>query len=153
MDMSKQGLRDSAMLTIAEVYADMSTCARMHVGAIIVRQGRTMGTGYNGAPAGLPHCAHDCDCAPAGMYHAGDCASLVPCRTSVHAEANAIAFSAHHGVATAGATMYTTLSPCVPCAQLIINAGLVRVVYRDEYRDPAGIDLLRAARVEVVQGE
>jgi dCMP deaminase len=71
------------------------------------------------------------------------------CRVAIHAEANALAYAARHGVSVEGATVYTTLSPCYACSQLIIAAGLSRVVFNRSYRDPAGIDLLRLAGLTV----
>jgi dCMP deaminase len=71
------------------------------------------------------------------------------CRMAIHAEANALAYSARNGVAVEGADLFVTLSPCFSCAQIIIAAGLVRVVYDREYRDKAGIDLLTMAGIRV----
>ena len=132
---------------IAQLMARRSTCSRAQVGAVIARDGRVISTGYNGAPAGLPHCDHTCYCWEPGTDHLPDCPAGKPCAISVHAEANAIAFAAREGLATRGATMYTTLSPCVPCAQLIINAGIVTVLYTNLYRNMAGVVLLESAGV------
>jgi deoxycytidylate deaminase len=73
------------------------------------------------------------------------------CTIAIHAEANALAYCARDGIAVKGATIYTTLSPCYACSQLIIAAGLVRVAYTRAYRDPAGINLLRSAGLTVDQ--
>jgi dCMP deaminase len=133
----------------------------MHVGAIIAHEGRTIATGYNGAPVGMPHCEHRCDCypdnitrgwrslGPDGVAHEPNCTSRQPCRRAVHAEANAIAFAARYGMATAGATLVVTMQPCLPCAQLVVNAGIVRVVFTTGYRDNAGRELLAAAGVQL----
>ena len=123
---------DQTLIRIASVMAERGTCSRAHVGAVVARNGRIISTGYNGAPAGLPHCAHTCACAPAGglapnVDHWPSCPAVQPCTISVHAEANAIAFAARAGVATEGTDMYVTMSPCVQCARLIINAGIARV--------------------------
>lgn len=156
---------DQIHMNNARQWAAMSTCSRNHVGAVLSLGGRGIGTGYNGAPAGMTHCVHDLPFMPqAGLdvnYRAASPLGPFPsglgkvrdngCRVAIHAETNAIAYAARHGVAVAGATMYVTLSPCYSCAQLMIAAGLHRVVYDREYRDPAGIDLLRQAGLKVEQ--
>lgn len=136
---------DSSLMAIAHVWADRSTCDRNHVGAVIAKDGRHIGSGYNGAPAGMPHCVHDAF--PAGPPFRAQLRE--GCKIAIHAEANAIAYCARDGISVAGATIYSTLSPCYPCSQLILAAGLVRVVYVREYRDTAGIDLLRNAGLTV----
>lgn len=151
--------RDDALMATAHVWADRSTCSRNAVGAVISIDGRIMVSGYNGAPAGMPHCDHTCPCshgferehniADVFKEHSQQC-PLKPCKLAVHAEANAIAFAARHGVMTTAATVHTTLSPCYACSQLIINAGLVRVVYDRLYRDTSGLELLERAQVEVI---
>lgn len=140
--------RDGFAMEVARIVEDQSTCSRNHVGAVIALDGRVIGTGYNGAPAGMPHCDHTCVCnQDYPDYDSPDCPAEKPCRVAVHAEANVIAFCAKHGLRTAGATLYTTLSPCYACAQLIINAGLVRVVFDRVYRDASGVELLMSAGV------
>lgn len=144
-------LMDSALL-----WADRSTCSRNYVGTVIALEGRIIGTGYNGAPAGMPHCRHRCNCPPtvpqaSFQGHAGNCSAMKPCKESVHAEANAIAFCAKHGLATGGADLYTTLGPCYVCAQLIVNSGIKRVIYRQKYRDKSGLELLDRAGVVLAQ--
>lgn len=132
---------DVTMLRIARALAVRSTCSRANVGAVIVREGRIISTGYNGAPSKLPHCDHTDDLPFNG------------CRVAVHAEANAIAFAARHGVSTNDAILYTTLTPCLPCAQLIINAGITSVVAGELYRDLEGWELLSKVNVELVTEE
>lgn len=158
---------DKTQMDTARLWALRSTCDRQHVGAVLSLGHRTIGSGYNGAPAGMPHCNHAMPYMPkAGpesqpAYRAASPLGPWPrglgtirdngCRIAIHAECNAIAYAARHGVAVAGATIYVTLSPCFACAQLLIAAGLHRVVYDREYRDPAGIDLLRQAGLKVEQ--
>lgn len=136
--------------------AKRSTCSRAQVGAVISRQGRPLSLGYNGAPAGMPHCTHECDCGFPGEggllfegKHLSSCASTQACLVSVHAEVNAIAFAARHGVGTDGGELHVTMSPCWACAQNIINSGIARVVYAEEYRNPDGLVLLRNADLAV----
>lgn len=140
----------------AAVFAQRSTCSRASVGVVIARDGRILVTGYNGAPAGMDHCSHDCDCEGKPLsgalkyqaaWHDPRCMSLQPCRIAVHAEANAIAYAAKHGVSLDGAELHTTLCPCLPCAQLIVNAGIWRVVAAQPYRDQSGLDLLKKAGI------
>lgn len=126
-------------MDLAHIMAERATCSRLHVGAVIARDGRPLVSGYNGAPKGMPHCEHPSpDDEGTG------------CKVSVHAEANAVAFAARWGIHVEGATLFTTHSPCLYCAQLLINCGLARVVYGCEYRDPAGLNLLVSAGLEVV---
>lgn len=151
--------RDDSLMMVAYTMQERSTCTRNHVGAVISINGRIISTGYNGAPAGMNHCQHP----KAPIYHSANRISPVPpldegvtvaqvgCKVAVHAEANAIAFAARYGLVTEGAELHTTLSPCYSCAQLIINAGLVRVVFHRSYRDLSGMDLLHQAKV-VVEG-
>ncbi len=150
---------DDTLMAIATLWEERSTCSRNHVGAVIAKDGRTISTGYNGAPAGMDHCIHASMVSGSGQGWSRPRVSPVPtlavsgsdrgCREAIHAEANAIAYAARHGVALVGATVYTTLSPCYDCSKLIIAAGLTRVVFNRSYRDPAGIDLLRRAGIQV----
>lgn len=134
---SPRNTREGMLIGMALLTASRSTCSRLGVGAVISREGRIISTGYNGAPAGFPHCTDD-------SHFQG-----VTCRVAVHAEANAIVFAARYGVSTLGAEMHVTHMPCASCARLIINAGIRRVVYRHEYRDPEGVVLLKLGGVEV----
>ena len=123
---------DIAYMDIAKVVAMYSTCKRLNVGAVIVKDKRIVSTGYNGAPAGLLHCTHD---------------DLTPCDRAVHAEVNAIAFAAKHGISTNHSVLYSTHLPCLSCAQIIINAGIKEVNYGNEYRNKDGKDLLWEAEI------
>lgn len=131
------------LLDIAFVMAHRATCQRAHVGAVVARSGRILSSGYNGAPAGMPHCEHppDGDSELSRQEH---------CGRAVHAEANAVAFAARYGVALDGADLFCTMAPCVKCAQLIINAGIRTVTYEESYRDGNGVALLREAGLTVV---
>lgn len=150
--MSTRITRAQMLLDVAATIARRSTCNRLAVGAVVALSGRILTTGYNGPPAGMPHCDHEMIeiRSPSNPYPITKYPADGPngCQASVHAEANAIAFAARHGVGTDCAELYVTHSPCVACAKLIINAGIVKVIYRIEYRDPAGTDLLEQANVE-----
>lgn len=125
------------LLRMAEVTAQRSTCSRLQVGAVLVRSGRLLSTGYNGAPVGEAHCHHTDD---------------QPCTRSVHAEVNALVFAARHGVSTEGASFYVTHAPCYACAGLLINAGVEAVYFRDHYRSKTGLDRLVDAEIVVWGG-
>lgn len=133
--------RDQMLMTVAQAVAERSTCNRLHVGAVVAREGRMVVSGYNGPPSRMPHCGHRLDLDT----------PMEACVRAVHAEANAIAFAARYGSPTEGAEMYVTHSPCVPCAQLIVNSGIVRVVYGTAYRLRTGLDLLEDAGIEVTR--
>lgn len=137
--------RDKTLLGVAQLWSLHSTCSRLAVGAAISRDGRTLSTGYNGAPKGLPHCNHSSTVVVNGVVVGGGCT------TAVHAELNAIAFAAKYGMATEGAELHCTHQPCLNCAMAIINAGIIRVVYINPYRDRAGTDLLAAAGVTALK--
>lgn len=129
--------RDAMLMKMATVVAERSSCLRLKVGAVIAKDGRVISTGYNGSPSGLPHCSPD------------NCGPDQPCTRTVHAEMGAITFAAKHGTAIGGSTLYCTWSPCIDCAKGIVNAGIIEVVYQNEYRKTDGIELLQAAGVEV----
>lgn len=121
---------DEYFMEIARVVASRSNCSRRQVAAVIVKDNHLLSSGYNGTPRGVRNC-FDGGCPRC----AGDMPSgkgLDECRC-VHAEQNAICQAACHGVAVEGATIYITLSPCLTCAKLIINAGIREVVYGGDY--------------------
>jgi dCMP deaminase len=127
---------DDYFMGIALQVARRSTCDRARVGAIIVKDRRILTTGYNGSPAGLPHCDE------IGHLMVND-----HCVRTLHAEQNAIIQAALHGVGVAGGTMYVTHQPCLTCAKMIINAGIRRVVFAGQYPDPNAVAFLRDAGV------
>jgi dCMP deaminase len=138
---------DEYFMEFAHVAAKRSTCLRRQVGAVIVRENRILATGYNGAPKGVAHCL-DTGCRreelqiPSGQRH--------ELCSAVHAEQNGIIQAAVHGVSIAGATMYTTIQPCVLCAKMIINAEIKRVVCEGDYPDILAVSFLTDAGVELV---
>ena len=139
---------DEYFMSIAELVAKRSTCLRRGVGAVLVRDRRILATGYNGAPSGMRHCL-DMGClrqqlhVPSGERHE-------LCR-GLHAEQNAIIQAALHGVSVKASTLYCTNHPCVICAKMIINAGIVHVVVRNHYRDDLAEEMLREASIGVSQ--
>lgn len=131
---------------MAELVSTRSTCTRRKIGAIVVKDKQVLSTGYNGAPRGLTHCL-DIGCLRDELDIASGTRHEI-CR-AVHAEQNAIVQCARHGVSTKSGILYVNVNPCKICAKLIINAGISRVVYKSEYSDSEGIELLREAGVQV----
>lgn len=139
MIMDKQEQFDRSYLEMASVWAKNSYCRRRQVGALIVKDRMIISDGYNGTPAGFENVCED---------ENGNTKSYV-----LHAEANAITKVAKSGNSSDGATLYVTASPCLECSKLIIQAGIKRVVYSEEYRCTDGVDLLRRAGIEVQKYE
>ena len=137
---------DEYFLRIAAEVSKRSTCLRRQVGAILVLEKYILATGYNGSPSGIPHCA-DVGClrdqmqVPSGERHE-------LCR-GLHAEQNAILQAAKHGTRIDGATLYATHHPCSLCAKMLINAGIRRIVIREDYPDQLGKDLLATAGIPI----
>lgn len=126
---------DERYLEMAAVWAKNSYCKRRQVGALLVKDRMIISDGYNGTPSGFENVCED--------------ENGVTKPYVLHAEANAISKVAQSGNSSRGATLYVTASPCMECAKLIIQAGITRVVYSDEYRLTDGVDLLRKAGIEV----
>ena len=129
------GKFDDKYMQMAAIWATNSYCKRRQVGALLVKDRMIISDGYNGTPSGFENICED--------------ENGVTKPYVLHAEANAISKIAKFGNSADGATLYVTASPCMECAKLIIQSGIRRVVYRDEYRLTDGIDLLRRAGVEV----
>ena len=128
-----------AYLRMAASWSELSHCERKKVGALIVKDEMIISDGYNGTPSGFENCCED---------EVGNTQWYV-----LHAEANAILKVAKSTNNCKGATLYLTLSPCKDCSKLVLQAGISRVVYKDAYKDTAGIDFLISAGVEVIQIE
>lgn len=135
---------DGYFMEIAEVVASRSTCMRRKAGAVFVKDKRILSTGYNGVPKGLPHC-EETGC-PRAEYPSGTHHEL--CR-AVHSEQNAIIQAALHGVCIEGATLYCTHQPCTLCAKMLINAGVKRVVYREDYPDGGSLKFFEQSGIRV----
>jgi len=134
----------SVFLEMAETLSQLGTCDRAQVGAIIIKDGRCISWGYNGAPPGLPHCDEN---GHGWGSKLADNIEVYGCRNTIHAEANALAFAARQGISTDGAQMFTTVSPCLTCAKSIIAAGITDVHYLTEYRLTDAIELLDEAHI------
>ena len=132
----KQRELDKRYLRMAAIWAENSYCRRRQVGALIVKDKMIISDGYNGTPSGFENCCEDED---------GNTKLYV-----LHAEANAITKIACSNNNSRGATLYVTASPCIECAKLIIQAGIKRVVYSEQYRLTEGVELLQRANIEIV---
>jgi dCMP deaminase len=133
----KQHQFDMRYLEMARIWSANSYCLRRKVGALIVKDRMIISDGYNGTPSGFENeCEDENDHTKPYV---------------LHAEANAITKVAKSNNSSEGSTLYITASPCLECAKLIIQSGIIRVVYADDYRISDGIELLKKANVEVVQ--
>ena len=133
----KQHQFDLRYIQMARVWAKNSYCKRRQVGALIVKNRMIISDGYNGTPSGFENeCEDENDRSKPYV---------------LHAEANAITKVAKSNNSSEGSTLYITASPCIDCAKLIIQAGIIRIVYADEYRMTEGLDLLAEAGIEIVK--
>ena len=149
---------DTKYMQMAQIWASNSHARRNKVGALIVKDGMIISDGFNGTPPGFEK----------------ECEEVIPCGTScsnlfgqdcehckehklktkpyvLHAEANAILKVARSTNSAVGATLYCTMSPCLECSKLIIQSGITRLVYGEQYRDTAGLELLKRAGIEIKQ--
>lgn len=132
-------------MQIAHLVATRATCPRRSVGALIVRDRQILSTGYNGSPSGLPHCPPEGPLYdwPKGCMRAGHCIR------ALHAEQNALIQAARVGVSCLGADVYVTSQPCNNCAKMLINAGIVRVIFEGDYPDDFALELFDQANIEL----
>lgn len=154
----KRITRDKLYTEIATLFSQRSTCGRLQVGCVITRDGRIIASGYNGPMKPIYHSS-------LGMmgrsklqeYPGKDercgCNLDEPCTKSIHAEANAISFAARNGIALEGTIMYCTHSPCPKCAELIIQSGIEKVIFVENFRDDEGLQLLITNNVQVAKYE
>lgn len=132
---TKQKLLDQRYMRMARIWAENSYCERRKVGALLVKNKMIISDGYNGTPSGFENKCED--------------ENNVSKAYVLHAEANAISKIARSHNSSDGATLYVTASPCIECSKLIIQAGIKRVVYGEEYRIMDGVELLKKAGIEV----
>ena len=137
--MDKQKQRDYLYMRMARTGSENSYCERRKVGALIVKDKMIISDGYNGTPTGFENVCED--------------ENNVSKPYVLHAEANAITKIARSHNSSEGATLYVTTSPCMECSNLIIQAGIKRVVYSEEYRINDGLEILRRAGIEVLKIE
>jgi len=140
--------KDDYFAEIADLVSSRSTCLRNQVGAVIVKESQILTTGYNGAPKGLTHC-EDVGCIREKLkVKPGERHEL--CR-GLHAEQNAVIQAAYHGISVRGASLYCTTRPCSICTKMLINAGIVEIVYIEEYQDELAAELAKEAGLNVRQ--
>ncbi|HBE20696.1 MAG TPA: cytidine deaminase [Cyanobacteria bacterium UBA11149] len=145
MDLEKQRPTwDEYFLMLAKLAATRSSCLAFPVGAVIVKNKQVLATGYNGPPTGAVHCTDQGYCYP-GLSSC-NASKTMPSR-AVHAEANAIAQAAKHGILTNGASIYVTLEPCLSCLKLIVSAGIKEVFYETPFNTGESL-LVRDSFVE-----
>ncbi|HNT26978.1 MAG TPA: cytidine/deoxycytidylate deaminase family protein [bacterium] len=141
---------DEYFMEFARLAARRSSCLRRSVGAVLVRDKRVLATGYNGVPTGITHCS-ETGClreklkVPSGERHE-------LCR-GLHAEQNAIIQAAHHGISIEGSTLYCTTHPCIICTKMLINAGIVGVVYAEGYADELSAEMLKESGITIKRYE
>lgn len=143
---------DETFMDAAALFAKRSTCVKRQVGAVLVKDKRILGTGYNGTPPGFCNCnevfeGHNKVDFQDGIlrgYYKGKVIDhhTFSERYEIHAEQNCLAFAAKNGVVTDGCTLYVTTAPCVHCAKLIVAAGIKEVIFRDIYKYSDGVDFL-----------
>ena len=136
MDEAKKAALDRRYARMALIWAENSYCVRRKVGALVVKNNMIISDGYNGTPTGFENICED--------------ENNVSKPYVLHAEANAITKLARSSNSSDGATLYVTASPCIECAKLIIQSGIKRVIYTEQYRLTDGVDLLKRAGIEVI---
>ena len=129
---------DIRYIRMARIWSENSYCKRRQVGALIVKDKMIISDGYNGTPSGFDNICEDPETNLTFQY-------------VLHAEANAITKVARSQISSEGATLYVTASPCIECAKLIIQAGIKRVAFADDYRNSEGVELLKKAEIEIVK--
>lgn len=133
-------------MRITYLVSERSTCLRRRVGCVLVKDRRILATGYNGAPAGVPHCL-ETGCLraqmniPSGQRHE-------ICR-GIHAEQNVIVQAAVHGISIKGAEVYCTTHPCVQCSKMLINCGITKIHFCESYPDDLARTMLEDAGIRV----
>ena len=141
---------NESFMNIAYEFARHSTCKKLQVGAILVKDRRVISTGYNGVPSGMEHCCDrfkDIDITtPEGReLHHKFCV-----QNELHAEQNCIAYAARSGAQIDDTcTLYVTHACCCDCAKLVVAAGIKHVVYKEAYKTLDGIEFLKKAGVKV----
>jgi dCMP deaminase len=147
--MSDRPSWDQYFMTITRQVAERSTCTRAKVGAVIVRDKNILATGYNGSPAGMPHCL-DVGCL---VYKSTTPSGEVEdnCFRTIHAEINAIAQAAKNGHAIVDANVYITHTPCIHCLKVLVNTGIKRILYERPYKLHTLDEMLRHTDVTLTQ--
>lgn len=141
--MTKKEKFQEYFMEVAKLTAGNSYAKRTKVGAVLVKDGRLVASGWNGQPKGFDNVCEREETLPDGTTH------LVTLPTVIHAEANLLTYCAKYGIPTEGTDLYVTLSPCINCGLLILQAGIKNVFYSEAYRDASGIEFLQNAGIMV----
>lgn len=125
--------KEDYYFTVVEAVAKRATCGRGRSGAVLVKDGRIIATGYVGSPAGAPHCD---DVGHEWIEQIDETGTIVSkhCVRTLHAEQNALVQCARYGPPCQGATMYSTMFPCYTCAKMLVNAGIAEVQSLNDYQ-------------------
>lgn len=140
-----------AYMDVAHRFAQLSTAKRLQVGAIIVKDDRIISIGYNGMPSGWTNECEYKKCDPDPSGHGEHHYYMKTKDEVIHAEANAIAKLARGPESGLGSTLFLTHSPCIQCAKQIYTAGIQEVFYKEDYRDPAGVEFLKKCNIKVTK--
>jgi len=138
--------KQEAHMAVAEIQALQSHATRLQVGAVLVKDDREIGTGRNGC---VSDGSNECEFEYFNVEE--NRLELITKPEVIHAEANVILFAAKHGNPTNGCELYTTHSPCYECCKMIVQCGIIKVTYKEEYRDRSGLDFLEENGVEVIE--
>lgn len=149
MKESKRPSWDEYFMDMAHMVCKRSTCLSRQVGAVIIKDKHPVSTGYSGPASGVTHCEDKGGCIRRQQpdYQSGKYLEICP---SSHAEQNAIAFAARHGISTSGTTIYVTTFPCKDCMNSIVNSGIKRIVYADDYNSELSKRIAKEAGVELI---
>jgi len=147
--MSNRPSWDQYFMTITRQVAERSTCLRAKVGAVIVRDKNILATGYNGSPAGLPHCLDEGCLVYRSTTPSGEIEEN--CFRCIHAEINAIAQAAKNGASIRDGDIYITHTPCIHCFKVLINTGIKRIFYEKPYKLETLAELRQYADVSLEQ--
>ncbi len=143
---------DEYFLELSDIVASRATCDRGKSGCVLVKDKRVLATGYVGSPSGIAHCDDVGHLIREVTYENGE--TKQHCVRTIHAEQNALAQAAKHGIAVQGATLYCKMEPCRVCAMLIISVGISRVVCRKLYQAGSDTrDMFKEAGIELVVTE
>jgi dCMP deaminase len=145
--MSERLSWDQYFMTITRQVAERSTCTRAKVGSVIVRDRSILATGYNGSPAGMPHCTEVGCLIYESKTPAGDIEQN--CFRTIHAEINAIAQAAKNGASIKDATIYITHTPCIHCLKVLVNTGIRSIFYEKPYKLDTVSDIISHTGVEL----
>ena len=138
-------------MSVAHLISRRAPCTRGHIGAVIVRDNNILSTGYNGAPSGLPHCNDNgSSCRIYKSIHP-DGTIEENCVNTIHAEINAIAQAAKHGVSIRDSDIYITASPCIHCIKVLINVGIKTIYYAKPYKIEHIAELVKLSGIQLLQ--